>query len=27
MVRQDPERAYNDDFATLWSASKPPAAK
>lgn len=27
MVRQDPERAYDDDFATLWSAAKAPAAR
>ena len=27
MVRADPERAYEDDFATLWTAGKlPPAA-
>lgn len=27
MVRQDPERAYDDDFATLWSAGKATPAR
>ena len=27
MVRQDPERAYDDDFATLWQQDKAPPAR